>query len=47
MLLEDKNAVIYGAGGAIGGALAPAFAREGAAVVLAGRTRELAVRGGR
>ncbi len=47
MLLEDKNTVIYGAGGAIGVALAPAFAREGAAVVLAGRTRELAVRGGR
>lgn len=40
MLLEDKNAVIYGAGGAIGGAVAPAFAREGAAVVFAGRTRE-------
>jgi len=29
MLLEDKNAVVYGAGGAIGGAVAQAFAREG------------------
>jgi 3-oxoacyl-[acyl-carrier protein] reductase len=38
MLLEDKNAVIYGAGGAIGGAVARAFAREGAKVHLAGRT---------
>jgi hypothetical protein len=39
MLLEKKNAVIYGAGGAIGGAIARAFAREGAKVFLAGRTR--------
>ncbi len=38
MLLEDKVAVIYGAGGAIGGATARAFAREGATVFLAGRT---------
>jgi NAD(P)-dependent dehydrogenase (short-subunit alcohol dehydrogenase family) len=38
MLLEKKNAVIYGAGGAIGGAVAHAFAREGARVFLAGRT---------
>lgn len=38
MLLEKKNAVIYGAGGAIGGAVARAFAREGAKVFLAGRT---------
>jgi short chain dehydrogenase len=38
MLLEDKNAVIYGAGGAIGGAVGRAFAREGARVFLAGRT---------
>ena len=37
MLLEDKNAVIYGAGGAIGGAVARAFAREGAKVFLSGR----------
>ena len=39
MLLEGKNAVIYGGGGSIGGAVARAFAREGATVVLAGRTR--------
>ncbi len=38
MLLEDKNGVIYGAGGAIGGAVARAFAREGAKVFLTGRT---------
>jgi 3-oxoacyl-[acyl-carrier protein] reductase len=38
MLLQDKNAVIYGAGGSIGGAVARAFAREGARVFLAGRT---------
>lgn len=41
MLLEDKNAVIYGAGGGSGGAVARAFAREGADVFLTGRTREL------
>ena len=40
MLLEDSNAVIYGGGGSIGGAVARAFAREGARVFLAGRTRE-------
>jgi NAD(P)-dependent dehydrogenase (short-subunit alcohol dehydrogenase family) len=40
MLLENKNAVIYGAGGSIGGAVAGEFAREGARVFLAGRTRE-------
>ena len=38
MLLEDKNAIIYGGGGSIGGAAARAFAREGARVFLAGRT---------
>ncbi|MER5625107.1 SDR family oxidoreductase [Streptosporangium sp. NPDC002544] len=38
MLLEGKNAVIYGGGGVIGGAVARAFAREGATVFLAGRT---------
>ena len=38
MLLEKKNAVIYGAGGGVGSALAQAFAREGASVFLAGRT---------
>ena len=39
MLLDDKVAVIYGAGGSIGGAMARAFAREGAQVFLAGRTQ--------
>jgi NAD(P)-dependent dehydrogenase (short-subunit alcohol dehydrogenase family) len=38
MLLQDRNAIIYGGGGAIGGAVARAFAREGATVFLAGRT---------
>jgi 3-oxoacyl-[acyl-carrier protein] reductase len=38
MLLKGKIAVVYGAGGSIGGAVARAFAREGAAVFLAGRT---------
>jgi 3-oxoacyl-[acyl-carrier protein] reductase len=38
MLLEGKNAVIYGGGGSIGGAVARAFAREGAGMFLAGRT---------
>ena len=38
MLLKDKNAVIYGAGGKIGSAVARAFARDGAKVFLAGRT---------
>ncbi|MFF5297443.1 SDR family NAD(P)-dependent oxidoreductase [Paractinoplanes globisporus] len=39
MLLENRNAVIYGGGGAIGGAVARVFAREGARVFIAGRTR--------
>ncbi|GGR09216.1 SDR family NAD(P)-dependent oxidoreductase [Streptomyces netropsis] len=39
MLLENKVAVIYGAGGRIGRAVARTFAREGAEVFLAGRTR--------
>jgi NAD(P)-dependent dehydrogenase (short-subunit alcohol dehydrogenase family) len=38
MLLEGKNAVIYGGGGSIGGAVARAFGHEGARVFLAGRT---------
>jgi NAD(P)-dependent dehydrogenase (short-subunit alcohol dehydrogenase family) len=37
MMLKDKVGVIYGAGGAIGGAVARAFAREGARVFLTGR----------
>lgn len=39
MILENKVAMIYGAGGPIGGAVARAFAREGATVFLAGRTK--------
>ena len=38
MRMQGKNAVVYGGGGAIGGAMARAFAREGARVVLTGRT---------
>jgi NAD(P)-dependent dehydrogenase (short-subunit alcohol dehydrogenase family) len=38
MLLTNKHAVVYGAGGAVGGAVARAFAREGAKVFLTGRT---------
>jgi NAD(P)-dependent dehydrogenase (short-subunit alcohol dehydrogenase family) len=37
MILKDKVAVIYGAAGAIGGAVALAFAREGAKLYLTGR----------
>jgi 3-oxoacyl-[acyl-carrier protein] reductase len=39
VLLEGKTAVVYGAGGSIGGAVARGFAREGARVHLAGRTQ--------
>ena len=39
-LLTDKTAIIYGAGGGLGGGVARTFAREGARVFLAGRTRE-------
>ena len=38
MLLENKNAIVYGAAGSIGGAVARAYARAGARVFLAGRT---------
>jgi NAD(P)-dependent dehydrogenase (short-subunit alcohol dehydrogenase family) len=37
MLLRGKIAVVHGAGGAIGGAVARAFAREGAKLFLGGR----------
>ncbi|MCW3120226.1 MAG: Short-chain dehydrogenase/reductase [Chitinophagaceae bacterium] len=40
MLLKDKIAIIFGGGGAIGGAVAKAFAGEGARVFLAGRSIE-------
>ncbi|MBA2553774.1 MAG: SDR family oxidoreductase [Geodermatophilaceae bacterium] len=39
-LLAGKNAIIYGAGGGIGGAVARTFAREGARVFLVGRTQD-------
>jgi NAD(P)-dependent dehydrogenase (short-subunit alcohol dehydrogenase family) len=37
MMLKDKVAVVYGAGGAIGGAVARGFASEGARVFVTGR----------
>ncbi|OOQ56514.1 SDR family NAD(P)-dependent oxidoreductase [Mucilaginibacter pedocola] len=36
MMLQNKNAVIYGAGGSLGGAVAKAFAAAGARVFLTG-----------
>ncbi|UKJ07668.1 SDR family NAD(P)-dependent oxidoreductase [Solitalea lacus] len=39
MLLKNKNAVIYGGGGAIGSSIAKAFALEGARVFIAGRRK--------
>ncbi|MEV5748393.1 SDR family oxidoreductase [Actinoallomurus sp. NPDC052308] len=39
-MLDGRNAVVYGGGGMIGGAVARAFAREGARVHLVGRTAE-------
>jgi RNA polymerase sigma factor (sigma-70 family) len=38
-LLDSKNTIVYGGGGSIGGGVARTFAREGARVFLAGRTR--------
>jgi NAD(P)-dependent dehydrogenase (short-subunit alcohol dehydrogenase family) len=38
MLLDGRSAIIYGGGGGIGGAIARAFAKQGAHVFLAGRT---------
>jgi len=38
MLLEHRNAVVYGAAGGIGTAVSKAFAAQGARVFLAGRT---------
>lgn len=38
MMLTHKNAVIYGAGGSLGSAVARAFARQGAKVFVSGRT---------
>jgi NAD(P)-dependent dehydrogenase (short-subunit alcohol dehydrogenase family) len=53
-LLAGKTAIVYGAGGGIGGGVARTFAREGAKVFLAGRTlatldavaRDIAAAGG-
>jgi 3-oxoacyl-[acyl-carrier protein] reductase len=39
-LLTDRTAIIYGAGGGLGSGVARTFAREGARVFLAGRSRE-------
>jgi NAD(P)-dependent dehydrogenase (short-subunit alcohol dehydrogenase family) len=39
MMLDDQVAVVYGAGGAIGGAVARAFAAEGARVFVTGRVQ--------
>lgn len=41
MLLEGRTAIVYGASGAVGGAVAKAFAREGARVYLAARRAAL------
>ena len=40
MVLHDKVAVVYGGGGAIGGAVAQALAKAGATLFLAGRARQ-------
>lgn len=40
MLLTGKTAVVYGAGGSVGSAVARAYAREGARVHLAGRNQD-------
>src|SRR5919197_389739 len=40
MLLEKKTAIVYGAAGAIGSAVTRAYARNGAAVNLVGRTAQ-------
>ena len=37
MILKNKNALIYGAGGSLGGAVATAFANAGANVFLSGK----------
>ncbi|NUP50040.1 MAG: SDR family oxidoreductase [Catenulispora sp.] len=54
MLLQDKVAIVYGGAGAIGGAVARAFAAEGARVHVTGRSlgaaeavvKDIAARGG-
>ena len=39
-MLQNKNAIVFGAGGSLGGAIAEAFAAAGAKVFLTGRTLE-------
>jgi NAD(P)-dependent dehydrogenase (short-subunit alcohol dehydrogenase family) len=39
-LLTDKNAIVHGAAGSLGSAVARTFAADGARVFVAGRTRE-------
>jgi NAD(P)-dependent dehydrogenase (short-subunit alcohol dehydrogenase family) len=39
MILHNKNAIVYGAGGSLGGAVAKGLARAGARLFLAGRRR--------
>lgn len=41
MLLKDRTAIVYGGSGAVGSAIAKAFAREGARVFIAARRVEL------
>jgi 3-oxoacyl-ACP reductase-like protein len=38
-ILKDKHAVVFGAGGSIGAAVARQFSADGAEVFLAGRTK--------
>ncbi|WP_336515027.1 SDR family NAD(P)-dependent oxidoreductase [Pollutibacter soli] len=40
MLLKDKNAVIFGGGGSLGGAIAKAFAKQGARVFVTGHRED-------
>ena len=40
MVLQNKNAVIYGAGGSLGSAVAQVFARAGAKVFVTGHKIE-------
>ncbi|MBX9454665.1 MAG: SDR family oxidoreductase [Rhizobium sp.] len=40
MLLRNRTAIVYGGSGAVGGAVAKAFAREGARVFIAARGRD-------
>ena len=39
-MLQNKNAIVYGAGGSLGGAVSRAFAKAGARVFLTGRTAD-------